>query len=119
MPIGHCLAKSYFDAADFVMMLDALFVVLGLWAFMTRDREDNGPELSTMTSAFIGLPAGFLAKYGTGVKWSVTTAMVLSSASCLAWVHSIIVSVQFMGKVREEFDEGLISVPSSYWPFHP
>mmetsp|Transcript_23424 Transcript_23424/g.59765 ORF Transcript_23424/g.59765 Transcript_23424/m.59765 type:complete len:161 (+) Transcript_23424:62-544(+) len=115
MVCGWCLANSYRDAAQFVFMLDGLFILMGVWGYLRGNTDDGiaGPQFA---SACIGLPAGFLAKAFDDTKPRVAVAMILAAAGAASWVYTIFADITWMSTVREKIESGEVTVEGLYWP---
>jgi hypothetical protein len=117
MVIGSCLATSYEEAAYFILMLDALFVVMGLWrGELFRETEDEQPMTMEFISACFGLPAGLICRYFDTNSKRISFAMAAAGAASLSFAYSIFVDLAWMHKVSGEIDEGRVEVSWGYWP---
>ena len=68
--IFHCFSDNLQEAAEFMLMMDAILVIFGLWSVIfvsndvghAADAEKNARQNAQTLAAMMGLPAAALIK---------------------------------------------------------
>lgn len=115
MPIGYLIARTYADAAHYDLMLDGLFIIMGVWGWL-RESADEGIGGEEFISASIGIGGAVLAKYFDSSRERVAVAMVLSAAGAAAWTYTVYADLVWMSSVRTRIANGEVTVDWQYWP---
>ena len=107
MVIGHCLAKSLYDAAQFCLLLDIMLLAIGLWTSNGYDWEDEIDEYKTRINyvtlgACLGLPAAgvFKLEYSGSVH-VVNVSLGLALCSAVVFIYSWTAEWAYAAKVSE------------------
>ena len=123
--IFHCFSDNLQEAAEFMLMMDAILVIFGLWSVIfvsndvghAADAEKNARQNAQTLAAMMGLPAAALIKVHWRSPQAVRLALFTAMGATIVYIFSLYKEFIFMGVVSDLLNNHEITVDGWYWPF--